>query len=74
MEDRLEDKIFADAIEAQGIKRTQDMYEESSYPHSCSMCGSYPSGYKLKPQYVEDLGNETPYIFVCKDCLGELGV
>jgi len=38
------------------------------------MCGDYPSHYKLKPQYVEVAGEETPYIFVCEDCLKDLEV
>ena len=70
----IEDEIFASAIEAQGIKRTQSMYEPSKYPHKCTMCGEYPSHYKLKPQYVEEIGDETPYIFVCQDCLKDLEV
>lgn len=70
----IEDLIFASALEAQGLHRTQEMYEPSNYPHKCSMCGEYPSGYKLKPQYVEVAGEETPYIFVCEDCLKELEV
>lgn len=69
-----EDEIFASALEAKGIKRTQEMYEPSEYPHCCTMCGDYPSGYKLKPQHVENLGLETPYIFICKECLKELSV
>lgn len=70
----IEDEIFASSLEAQKLVRTQEMYEPSEYPHSCSMCGEYPSSYKLKPQYVEDLGLETPYIFVCKECLKDLEV
>lgn len=70
----IEDLIFASAIEAQGIKRTQSMYEPSTYPHSCSMCGDYPSSYKLKVPYVEEIGLETPYIFICEECFKELEV
>jgi hypothetical protein len=70
----IEDEIFASALEAQGIKRTQDMYEPSTYPHRCGMCGEYPSHYKLKPQYVEEIGDETPYIYICEECLNELEV
>ncbi len=70
----IEDDIFASALEAQGIKRTQSMYEPSTYPHSCSMCGEHPAHYKLKPSYAENLGIATPYIFICKDCLNELEV
>ena len=70
----IEDEIFTDALTTRGFKRTQEMYEPSEYPHHCTMCGDYPSGYKLKPQYVEDLGLETPYIFICKECLKELSV
>ena len=70
----IEDEIFASALEAQGLHRDKDMYEPSTYPHRCTMCGDYPSSYKLKPQYVENLGDETPYIFICEDCLKDLGV
>ena len=70
----IEDLIFTSALEAQGMLRKQNMYEPSTYSHKCSMCGNYPSGYKLKPQYVEDLGNETPYIFICEECMKELEV
>ena len=70
----IEDLIFASVLEAQGIKRTQSMYEPSTYPHSCTMCGNYPSGYKLKTPFVEELGYTTPYIFICEDCFKELEV
>ena len=70
----IEDDMFASALETQGIKRTQDMYEPSTYPHRCTMCGKYPSHYKLKTDYVDMLGYQTPYIFICKDCLNELEV
>ena len=70
----IEDEIFASALEASKLVRKQEMYEPSSYPHRCQMCGEYPSGYKLKPQYVENLGDETPYIFVCEECLKDLEV
>lgn len=70
----IEDDIFTSAIEAQGIKRTQNMYEPSTYPHSCTMCGSYPSGYKLKTSFVEELGSSTPYIFICEECMKDLEV
>lgn len=70
----IEDEIFTDAVTAQGFRRTQNMYEPSSYPHHCTMCGAYPSGYKLQPQYVDELGTETPYIFICEECLKELEV
>lgn len=70
----IEDDMFASALEVQGIKRTQDMYEPSTYPHTCSMCGEQHSEYRLKTPYVESLGLETPYIFICKECLNELEV
>ena len=70
----IEDEIFASALEAQGIKRTQDMYEPSKYPHRCQICGDYPSHYKLKTPYVESIGLETPYIFICEECFKELEV
>lgn len=70
----IEDLMFASALEAQGLKRTQDMYEPSAYPHKCTMCGEYPSHYRLKPQYVEEIGDETPYIFVCEECIKDLEV
>ena len=68
----IEDLIFASALEASKLVRKQEMYEPSLYPHRCQMCGNYPSGYKLQPQYVEQLGMQTPYIFICKDCLKDL--
>jgi len=70
----IEDLIFASALEAQGMLRKQSMYEPSEYLHRCQMCGDYPSHYKLKPQYVEEIGDETPYIFVCEECLKDLEV
>ena len=70
----IEDEIFADAVSASGLKRTQSMYEPSKYPHHCSMCGEMHSEYKLKLPYVENLGTETPYIFICEDCFKELEV
>lgn len=70
----IEDEIFASALEAMKLVRTQDMYEESEYPHCCDLCGEYPSRYKLKTPYVENLGTETPYMFICKDCLNDLEV
>lgn len=74
MEDRIEDKIFTSALEASGLKRTQEMYEPSTYAHRCSMCGETHSEYKLKVPYVENLGLETPYIFICSECFKELEV
>lgn len=68
----IEDLIFLDAITAQGLFRTKNMYEPSTYPHRCQMCDEYPSGYKLKSEFVETLGSQTPYIFICEDCLKEL--
>ena len=68
----IEDDIFMDAVEALKLYRTKSMYEPSDYPHRCQMCDDYPSGYKLKPEFVEHLGTQTPYIFICKDCLKDL--
>lgn len=70
----IEDDMFASALEASKLVRKQNMYEPSEYPHRCQMCGNYPSGYKLKPEYVESLGLQTPYIFVCKECFEDLEV
>lgn len=70
----IEDEMFASALEAQGLHRTQDMYEPSEYTHHCSMCGEPHSEYKLKVPYVENLGLETPYIFICSECYKELEV
>mgnify|MGYP003296611752 CR=1 FL=1 len=70
----IEDLIFASALEAQKLHRDKDMYEPSKYPHRCSMCGDYPSSYKLKTEYVESLSYETPYMFICEDCFKDLGV
>lgn len=74
MEERLEDKMFTSALEASGIKRTQSMYEPVQYPHHCHMCGEMHSEYKLKTPYIESLGMETPYIFICEECFKELEV
>lgn len=68
----LEDEIFTDAITASGLKRTKDMYEPSEYTHHCSMCGEVHSEYRLRPEHVENIGLETPYIFICKECYEEL--
>ena len=68
----IEDEIFADAMSASGLKRTKDMYEPSTYTHHCSMCGEFTSQYRLKPEYVEQIGFDTPYIFICKECYEEL--
>ena len=68
----IEDDMFASALEASKLVRKQSMYEPSDYPHRCTMCGDYPSSYKLKPEYVKTLGLETPYIFICEDCLKDL--
>lgn len=65
----IEDLIFASALEASKLVRRQNMYEPSDYPHRCQMCDDYPSGYKLKEEYVVKLGTQTPYIFICEDCL-----
>lgn len=74
MEDKIEDLMFADALAASGLKRTQEMYEPSTYAHRCSMCGETHSEYKLKAPYVESIGLDTPYIFICSECFKELEV
>ena len=70
----IEDDIFTDALTASELKRTKGMYEPSSYPHHCNMCVDGKAEYKLKPEYVESLGLETPYIFICEECFKELEV
>ena len=70
----IEDDMFLDALEASRLKRTQSMYEPSTYPHKCSMCGAFPSGYMLKVDHVLNLGIDTPYMFICEECLNELEV
>lgn len=70
----IEDEMFANAIQAQQITRTKDMYERATFPHVCSMCTDEnvlnEIGYKLKREYVESLN--TPYLFICKECYEEL--
>lgn len=74
MDNRIEDKIFLKALEAQGIKRTKEMYEEAEYPHLCDMCQeNSPLGgmtYRLKTKCIRDFLE--PYIFICEDCYREL--
>ena len=72
---RIEDKIFADALKAKKLKRTKSMYErDCRYPHKCTMCLEQieePKDiYKLKSEFVTD--DDTPYLFVCSDCFDEL--
>ena len=72
--DRIEDKIFASALGAKGIKRTKDMYTKGLYPHTCRMCGENSrdtQSYILKSEYVTDFN--TPYLFICEECYEELG-
>lgn len=72
MKERLEDLIFASALEASGIKRTKDMYTKAKGLHYCTMCKELTQPtYKLKEEYVT-LGDETPYLFICFDCYEEL--
>lgn len=73
--DRIEDKIFADALKTKKLKRTKSMYErDCRYPHQCTMCLEHieePSFiFKLKPEFVTD--DNTPYLFICSDCFDEL--
>lgn len=72
---RIEDKIFADALEAKGMKRTKSMYiRDCRHPHKCTMCleqiDEPKDIYRLKSEFVTD--NNTPYLFVCLDCYNEL--
>ena len=70
---RIEDKIFASALEAKGIKRTKGMYTKGLYPHTCRMCGENSrdiQSYILKSEYVTDFN--TPYLFICEECYEEL--
>lgn len=73
--DRIEDKIFADALKAKKLRRTKSMYErDCRYPHKCTMCleqiDEPKDIYRLKPEFVTD--EITPYLFVCSDCYNEL--
>lgn len=72
--DKIEDTLFAKALEAKGIKRTKDMYEKATYPHICSMCQDENSfnqvGYKLKTKCIRDF--EEPYLFICEECWSSL--
>lgn len=73
--DRIEDKIFADALKANKIKRTKSMFERGCrYPHKCNMCleqiDEPKDIYKLKSEFAID--DNTPYLFVCSDCFEEL--
>lgn len=73
--DRIEDKIFADALEAKGMKRTKSMYiRDCKHPHQCRFCleriDEPRDIYRLKPEFV--LGGETPFSFICSDCFDEL--
>lgn len=73
--DRIEDIIFANALETRRVKRTKLMYErDCRYPHKCNMCLEEieePSFiFKLKPEFVTN--DNTPYLFVCADCYNEL--
>lgn len=68
-----EDEIFMSALEAQGLKRTKDMYEKASLPHICSMCledNGTTLGYRLKIDLVEDYNS--PYLYICNECYKEL--
>lgn len=73
--DKIEDKIFANALEAKGIRRTKSMYiRDCRYPHQCRFCLEQVDEpkdiYRLKPEFVTD--DNTPYLFVCSDCFNEL--
>lgn len=69
----IEDDIFLNILEVQGIKRTKSMYEKARYIHTCSMCldeSEQEVPYKLKLEYINDFN--IPYIFICKDCYESL--
>lgn len=73
--DRIEDKIFTDALEAKGMRRTKSMYvRDCKHPHQCTMCSEQIDApaflFKLKPQFVTD--DNTPYLFICSFCYNEL--
>lgn len=73
--DRIEDKIFTDALKTKKLKRTKSMYErDCRYPHRCTMCFEdiqEPSFiFKLKPEFITN--DITPYLFICSDCFNEL--
>lgn len=72
---RIEDKIFADALKTKKYKRTKSMYErDCRYPHKCTMCLEQVDEpkdiYRLKSEFVTD--EITPYLFICSDCYNEL--
>lgn len=68
----IEDEMFTSALQAQGLKRTKDMYERASFPHICGGCleDTKQLGYRLKLDYVTDFN--TPYLYMCDDCYKEL--
>ena len=73
--DRIEDKIFTDALEAKGLLRTKSMYvRDCKHPHKCTMCSEQVDEpkdiYRLKPEFVP--GGEAPFLFICSDCYNEL--
>lgn len=73
--DRIENKIFADALEAKHLKRTKSMYiRDCKHPHQCRFCleqiDEPKDIYRLKSEFVTD--EITPYLFVCSDCFDEL--
>lgn len=73
--DRIEDKIFADALEAKHLKRTKSMYiRDCKHPHQCRFCleqiDEPKDIYRLKSEFVTD--EITPYLFVCSGCFDEL--
>lgn len=73
--DRIEDKIFADALEAEHLKRTKSMYiRDCKHPHQCRFCleqiDEPKDIYRLKPEFVTD--EISPYLFICSDCYNEL--
>lgn len=73
--DRIEDKIFADALETKHLKRTKSMYiRDCKHPHQCRFCleqiDEPKDIYRLKSEFVTD--DNTPYLFICSDCFDGL--
>lgn len=67
----IEDKMFYQDLRDMKLRRTKNMYERASLPHTCRMCDETSEvTYKLKMEYVTTLS--TPYIFICEDCYKEL--
>lgn len=73
--DRIEDKIFTDALEAKGLLKTKSMYvRDCKHPHQCRFCLEQVDEpkdiYRLKQEFVPE--GEVPFLFICVDCYNEL--